>query len=41
MQTESHELEKLMNVRKMELSVEKENEVAILKHQDELKDRLQ
>ena len=25
----------------MELAVEKENEVAILKHQDELKDRLQ
>ena len=25
----------------MELAVEKENEVAILKHQEELKDRLQ
>ena len=32
MQSESHELEKTLQVRKMELAVEKENEVAILKH---------
>ena len=41
LQTESHELEKTLQVRKMELAVEKENEVAVIKHQDELKDRLQ
>ena len=41
LQTESHELEKTLSVRKMELAVEKENEVAILKHQTDLKDRLQ
>ena len=41
MQTESHDLEKTLQIRKMELAVEKENEVAILKHQEELKERLQ
>lgn len=41
LQEESHQLENLLEVRKMEISVEKENELAILKHQDELKDRLQ
>ena len=41
LQSESSELEKTLQIRKMELAVEKENEVAILKHQDELKDRLQ
>ena len=41
LQTESHELEKTLQIRKMELAVEKENEVAILKHSDDLKDRLQ
>ena len=38
---EKSELEKTLQIRKMELAVEKENEVAILKHQDDLKDRLQ
>ena len=37
---ESSELEKTLQIRKMELAVEKENEVAILKHQEDLKDRL-
>ena len=32
MQNERNELEKTLQVRKMELAVEKENEVAILKH---------
>lgn len=32
MQNEKNELEKTLQVRKMELAVEKENEVAILKH---------
>ena len=41
LQEESHQLENLLEVRKMEISVEKENELAILKHQAELKDRLQ
>ena len=34
-------MEKTLQIRKMELAVEKENEVAILKHAEELKDRLQ
>jgi len=41
LKSEQASLEKTLQVRKMELAVEKENEVAILKHQDDLKDRLQ
>ena len=38
---ERTELEKTLQIRKMELAVEKENEVSILKHQEDLKERLQ
>jgi len=41
LQTESSELENTLQIRKMELAVEKENEVAILKHTQDLKERLQ
>lgn len=37
---EKSELAKTLQIRKMELAVEKENEVAIMKHHDELTDRL-
>lgn len=40
LQVESQQLENSLELRKKELAIEKENEVAILKHQDELKDRL-
>lgn len=41
LEAEAADLEKTLQIRKMELAVEKENEVTILKHQDDLKDRLQ